>query len=103
MRFPALELGYEVARRNDLSGAVLNAANEVAVELFLAGRCRFLDIVRVCRAVLEAYDRGVDLPAAVRWATSDSAAAPPTDAAALQAILAADRWARQEAYRCLQT
>jgi 1-deoxy-D-xylulose-5-phosphate reductoisomerase len=102
-RFPALELGYEVARRNDLSGAVLNAANEVAVELFLAGRCRFLDIVRVCRAVLEAYDRGVDLPAAVRWATSDSAAAPTTDAAALQAILAADRWARQEAYRCLQT
>ena len=36
--FPALGLGYEVARRGGTCGAVLNAANEVAVERFLAAR-----------------------------------------------------------------
>lgn len=52
-RFPALELGHEVARRGGTSGAVLNAANEAAVEAFLAGKIRFPDIVPACRAVLE--------------------------------------------------
>ena len=53
--FPALGLGYEVARRGGTCGAVLNAANEVAVERFLAGQLRFTDIPRLCRAVLEAH------------------------------------------------
>src|SRR5204862_3715096 len=35
--FPSLELGYEVARRGGTCGAVLNAANEAAVERFLKG------------------------------------------------------------------
>ena len=35
--FPALQLGYEVARRGGTCGAVLNAANEAAVGRFLAG------------------------------------------------------------------
>jgi 1-deoxy-D-xylulose-5-phosphate reductoisomerase len=52
-RFPALELGHQVARQGGTSGAVLNAANESAVEAFLAGRIRFPDIVAACRAVLE--------------------------------------------------
>jgi 1-deoxy-D-xylulose-5-phosphate reductoisomerase len=51
--FPALELGHQVARQGGTSGAVLNAANEAAVEAFLAGRIRFPDIVAACRAVLE--------------------------------------------------
>src|SRR6185436_12185875 len=34
--FPALKLGAEVARRGGTCGAVLNAANEIAVERFLA-------------------------------------------------------------------
>lgn len=55
-RFPALDLGYEVARRGGTCGAVLNAANEVAVERFLSGRLRFTDIARGCRAVLAAHD-----------------------------------------------
>jgi 1-deoxy-D-xylulose-5-phosphate reductoisomerase len=54
--FPALGLGYEVARRGGTCGAVLNAANEIAVERFLAGQLRFTDIPRLCRAVLEAHD-----------------------------------------------
>jgi 1-deoxy-D-xylulose-5-phosphate reductoisomerase len=50
--FPALDLGYEVARVGGTAGAVLNAANETAVKSFLAGELRFLDIPRVCRDVL---------------------------------------------------
>jgi 1-deoxy-D-xylulose-5-phosphate reductoisomerase len=76
-RFPALELGYEVAGRGGTCGAVLNAANEVAVESFLAGAIRFPDIVRACRAVLDSH-------------TFDP---HPT----LDALLAADHWARQAA------
>jgi 1-deoxy-D-xylulose-5-phosphate reductoisomerase len=55
-RFPALGLGFEVARRGGTSGAVLNAANEVAVARFLAGELSFCEIPRACRAVLEAHD-----------------------------------------------
>ena len=51
--FPALTLGFEVAKRGGSSGAVLNAANEVAVSRFLQGNLRFNDIPRVCRAVLD--------------------------------------------------
>lgn len=54
--FPALGLGFEVAERGGSSGAVLNAANEVAVERFLNGDLRFVDIPRVCRAVLDAHE-----------------------------------------------
>lgn len=54
--FPSLGLGYEVARRGGTCGAVLNAANEAAVDRFLAGMLRFVDIPRACRAVLEAHD-----------------------------------------------
>jgi 1-deoxy-D-xylulose-5-phosphate reductoisomerase len=55
-RFPALDLGFEVARRGGTCGAVLNAANEAAVERFLNNDLRFCDITRACRAVLEAHD-----------------------------------------------
>jgi 1-deoxy-D-xylulose-5-phosphate reductoisomerase len=54
-RFPALELGFEVARRGGTCGAVLNAANEAAVERFLNNDLSFCDIPRACRAVLEAH------------------------------------------------
>lgn len=104
--FPALQLGYEVAQRGGLSGAVLNAANEVAVECFLAGRCRFLDITRICRAVLDAYYRRsqrIERPETT-GPLSDSlpgtSTPPPTaERWTLESILEADRWARQEASR----
>ena len=54
--FPALELGFEVAERGGSSGAVLNAANEVAVERFLRGELKFCDIPRLCRVVLDSHD-----------------------------------------------
>lgn len=54
--FPALDLGYEVARRGGSCGAVLNAASEVAVERFLAGSLTFVEIPRACRAILDAHN-----------------------------------------------
>ncbi len=52
-RFPTLELGFECVRLGGNAGAVLNAADEVAVEAFLASRIRFQDIARINRRVLE--------------------------------------------------
>jgi len=51
-RFPALTLGHEVARVGGTAGAVLNAANEAAVQRFLDHEIRFTEIVPACRAVL---------------------------------------------------
>ena len=52
-RFPALELGFEVARRGGTTGAVVNGANEAAVDAFLDGKIRFREIVPACRKILE--------------------------------------------------
>jgi len=51
-RYPCLELAYSALRAGGTAPAVLNAANEVAVECFLAGKLRFVDIARVTDAVL---------------------------------------------------
>jgi 1-deoxy-D-xylulose-5-phosphate reductoisomerase len=77
--FPALQLGYDVARRGGTCGAVLNAANEAAVSRFLAGELRFLEITQACVEVLAAH----------------TFIANPS----LEELLAADAWARQEATR----
>ena len=77
--FRALDLGFEVAARGGTTGAVLNAANEVAVGRFLTGALSFPGIAACCRAVLDAHDYDP---------------APPLDR-----LLALDRWARAEAAR----
>jgi 1-deoxy-D-xylulose-5-phosphate reductoisomerase len=51
-RFPAVSLAYHVMERGGTSGAILNAANEVAVEAFLAGRTGFRSITRHVEAAL---------------------------------------------------
>jgi 1-deoxy-D-xylulose-5-phosphate reductoisomerase len=76
-RFPALDLGYRAAEAGGTLGAVLNAANEVAVETFLDGRLAFMDIARLAADVMAKHER----------------VAEPS----LHDILATDRWARQEA------
>jgi 1-deoxy-D-xylulose-5-phosphate reductoisomerase len=55
-RFPALAIGLEVARSGGTCGAVLNAANEVAVARFLDCELQFTDIVPACRSVLAAHE-----------------------------------------------
>ena len=51
-RFPSLGLAYEAGRAGGLAPTYLNAADEVAVEAFLAGAIRFTDIPRVLADVL---------------------------------------------------
>ena len=54
-RFPCLAQAYEAARAGGELPAVLNAANEVAVGAFLAGRLRFGGIPETCAAVMDAW------------------------------------------------
>lgn len=52
-KFPCLRLAYEALEQGGTAPAVLNAANEQAVALFLADRIRFIDIPRVIEGALE--------------------------------------------------
>ncbi|MEO8332742.1 MAG: 1-deoxy-D-xylulose-5-phosphate reductoisomerase, partial [Gallionella sp.] len=53
-RFPCLGLAYQALRASGTAPAILNAANEVAVEAFLEGQISFPDIPRVIESVLDA-------------------------------------------------
>jgi 1-deoxy-D-xylulose-5-phosphate reductoisomerase len=79
-RFPAIDLGFRAARSAGISGAVLNAANEAAVNLFLEGSLAFDEIAAGVGKVL---DRTQEM-----------------ENSSLEAILEADRWAREEIIRC---
>ncbi len=76
-RFPCLKLAYEALRLGGTCPAALNAANEVAVQMFLDGRLDFVDIPRVIERTLEEH--------------------PPLPANDLEAVLEADRRAREKA------
>jgi 1-deoxy-D-xylulose-5-phosphate reductoisomerase len=78
-RFPAVVLAYEACREGGSMPAVLNAANEIAVERFLAGELPFTGIVEMVRRVLD------------RHAGNVSAISTVEDA------LEWDSWARNEA------
>ena len=82
-RCPALNLGYDCARRGGTSGAVLNAANEAAVDAFLQGELHFTEIVPACRSVLEEHHFDPE----------------PT----LERLETLDRWAREEVARWVCT
>ena len=75
-RFPALQLGFEAVKWGGTSGAVLNAANEAAVALFLNREIEFTEIATACREVLEQHHFEPH----------------PT----LDQLRAADQWARRE-------
>jgi len=55
-RFPALGLALDALAAGGARPGVLNAANEVAVAAFLAGRIGFLDIALIVDKVLERYE-----------------------------------------------
>jgi 1-deoxy-D-xylulose-5-phosphate reductoisomerase len=74
--FRALPLGYEVARNGGTAAAVFNAANEAAVEEFLAGRIRFVSIVELIEHCLNKHNI--------------------KHTASLEELLEADAWARKE-------
>ena len=77
--FPALRLGFEVAQRGGTCGAVLNAANEVAVSRFMNHELPFFRITQVVEDVLNHHQFD----------------AHPS----MEQLLRIDCWAREEAAR----
>lgn len=80
-RFPCLGLARAAAEAGGTAPAVLNAANEVAVEAFLQRRLPFLEIAEVIERVIARHQR--------------------TSAHSLEDVLNADDWARREAHAAL--
>ena len=75
--FPCLDLAYAAGRSGDTAPAWLNAANEVAVDAFLAGELAWTGIAQVLAAALDAWPGG------------------PADG--VESVLDADRSARRSA------
>ncbi|MBI4468612.1 MAG: 1-deoxy-D-xylulose-5-phosphate reductoisomerase [Acidobacteria bacterium] len=80
-RFPCLGLAYEAMSRSGTAPAVLNAANEVAVQAFLDGGLTFTEIPRMIRRILDEH-----IPESIE---------------SLDHVLGADQWARSRARRLL--
>jgi len=76
-RFPCLNLGYESLRIGGTMPAAMNAANEVAVDAFLNGGLRFIEIAEVIRNTMHAHTH--------------------REITGLEDALEADRWAREKA------
>ena len=77
-KYPCMQLAYAAGQAGGTMPAVLNAANEQAVALFLSEKIRFLDIPRCIESVCDRHQ-------------NDNCKNPSLDD-----ILAADKWARQE-------
>ncbi len=75
--FGCIDLAYEAGRASETAPAWLSAANEVAVQAFLDGRIRWVDIARLLEEALGSW--------------------PGTPADGVEAVLAADREARRVA------
>lgn len=80
-RFPALRLAYRALQAGESMPAVLNAANEVAVEAFLTGRIRFTEIPVVIERTMAAHQ--------------------PHSFTTIEDVLVADRWGRGKAREIL--
>jgi len=74
-RYPAFVLTMEAVGKGGTAPAVLNAADEAAVEAFLAGRIGFMDIIDWIEQALAAHKTG--------------------PASSVEDVLEADRWARE--------
>ncbi len=75
LRYPCFTTALDAGRRGRTYPAVLSAADEEAVGLFLKGRIRFTDIPRLVADTLQRHD--------------------PVDGPTVEDILAADAWARE--------
>ena len=60
-RFPGLQLAYEALRTGQGATTVFNAANEVAVAAFIAGKIRFGAIARLVEATIDSWIRSSNL------------------------------------------
>jgi len=77
-KYPCMELAYSAGKLGGTMPAVLNAANEKAVELFLEERFKFIDIPKVIEAICEKHKCDLNLNPS------------------LSEILELDSWAREE-------
>jgi 1-deoxy-D-xylulose-5-phosphate reductoisomerase len=84
-KYPCMQLAYAAGRAGGCLPAVLNAANEQAVALFLEEKIRFLDIPRLIEQTCDRYQ-------------TQNRANP-----ALEDIVEADRWAREFVLSASQT
>ena len=80
-KFRSLALGYQAAKAGGTAAVVFNAANEAAVQEFLAGRIKFGKIITLIERCLDEHDYKQELN--------------------LEEILFADAWARQYVHRTL--
>ncbi len=76
-RFPALKLAYQALAADESMPAVLNAANEVAVEAFLGGGIKFTDIAAVIEKTMDDHQ--------------------PHAVTSIEEVLSVDRWGRERA------
>ncbi len=77
-RFPCLSLAAEAARKKGGLEAVLNAADEIAVEAFTRGKIKFTDIPRLIEKTMKKFKPKNSLPS-------------------LAEVVEIDQWARQKA------
>ena len=81
-KFPCLRLAYQACREGSTMPAVLNAANEIAVQAFMDKRIAFLDIPRLIEGTMSRHTTAGEVT--------------------LQSILEADHWAREEGEQMIQ-
>jgi 1-deoxy-D-xylulose-5-phosphate reductoisomerase len=82
-KFPCLEFGYEALRGGGTMPAVLNAANEVAVQAFLDRKIGFLGIAETIRRTMDAHK--------------------PVEVSTLEDALGTDVWARAKAGQVVES
>jgi 1-deoxy-D-xylulose-5-phosphate reductoisomerase len=78
-KFPCIALAYRAIETGGTCPAVLNAADEIAVDAFLRREIAFTDIPKLIQAALDAHE--------------------PQSGSSLDAVVDADRWAREFAKR----
>ena len=101
--FPAVGVARRAGAVGGTAPAVFNAANEVAVEAFLAGRARFLSIVDTVSEVLDEHLAGDDPSAVLGPDASGGGTRHQPTSLTVEAVLSADRWARRRADDLLST
>ncbi|HKI48140.1 MAG TPA: 1-deoxy-D-xylulose-5-phosphate reductoisomerase [Desulfobacteria bacterium] len=82
-RFKCLALALKAASAGESMPAVLNGANEIAVDAFLKGKIGFLDIPKLIEQTMEAHN--------------------PHPIDRIDSVIAADNWAREKALAILMT
>ena len=76
-KFANLRLAYLAIRKGGTTPAVLNAANEVAVEAFIKGKISFIDMPEIVKGVIHSHQ--------------------PTEPQTIGDVIDADRWGRSKA------